>query len=146
VLGDPKALSLQLLAGSMQTADMQPDNPGMVGAVRHRLPRSGRLRPRLLAGLTERLELSALTKVELGFALILAAATSGLTPGLGFHERRRTFAIASALGARSHQLGGFVWSESAFVTGGGLILGAVMASGLSIMLVKVPDRGVRPPA
>lgn len=90
-------------------------------------------------------ELSGLTKVELGFALILAAATSGLALGLGFHERRRTFAIASALGARSHQLGGFVWSESAFVTGGGLILGAVMASGLSIMLVKVLTGVFDPP-
>jgi putative ABC transport system permease protein len=41
-------------------------------------------------------ELSGLTKVELGFALALAIAASGLTLGLGFQERRRTFAIASA--------------------------------------------------
>ncbi|MCW2991726.1 MAG: hypothetical protein JWM73_2320 [Solirubrobacterales bacterium] len=90
-------------------------------------------------------ELSGLTKVELGFALILAVAATGLTLGLGFQERRRTFAIAGALGARSRQLGGFVWGESAFVTGGGLLLGAGIATGLSIMLVKVLTGVFDPP-
>ena len=51
-------------------------------------------------------ELSGLTRVELGFALVLAIAASGLALGLGFQERRRTFAIAGALGAKSRQLGG----------------------------------------
>jgi putative ABC transport system permease protein len=82
-------------------------------------------------------EMSGLTRVELAFALVLTAAATGLALGLGFKERRRTFAIAAALGARSRQLGGFVWSESAFVTGGGLLLGVVIASALSVMLVKV---------
>jgi putative ABC transport system permease protein len=90
-------------------------------------------------------ELSGLTRVELGFALVLAAAASGLALGLGFKERRRTFAIAGALGARARQLGGFVWSESLFVTGGGLLLGAVIASGLSFMLVKVLTGVFDPP-
>jgi putative ABC transport system permease protein len=90
-------------------------------------------------------ELSGLTKVELAFALILAASATGLTLGLGFSERRRTFAIASALGARGRQLGGFVWSESAFVTGGGLLLGAGIATGISIMLVKVLTGVFDPP-
>jgi putative ABC transport system permease protein len=90
-------------------------------------------------------ELSGLTKVELGFALVLAAAASGLALGLGFGERRRTFAIARALGAKGRQLGGFVWSESAFVAGGGLVLGAAIASGLSLMLVKVLTGVFDPP-
>jgi putative ABC transport system permease protein len=90
-------------------------------------------------------ELSGLTKVELGFALILAIAASGLTLGLSFHERRRTFAIARALGARSRQLGGFVWGESLFVTLGGLGLGALAATGISIMLVKVLTGVFDPP-
>ncbi|MGI8802656.1 MAG: FtsX-like permease family protein [Solirubrobacteraceae bacterium] len=90
-------------------------------------------------------ELSGLTRIELGFALVLAAAATGLALGLGFKERRRTFAIASALGARPRQLGGFVWGESVFVTGAGLILGAVMASLLSITLVDVLTGVFDPP-
>jgi putative ABC transport system permease protein len=90
-------------------------------------------------------ELSGLTKVELGFALVLAAAATGLTLGLGFRERRRTFAIATALGAKSRQLGGFVWSESAFVAGGGLVLGTAIAIGISGLLVKVLTGVFDPP-
>jgi putative ABC transport system permease protein len=90
-------------------------------------------------------ELSGLTRIELGFALVLAAAASGLALGLGFQERRRTFAIASALGARTRQLGGFVWGESIFVTGGGLILGALIATVLSVTLVDVLTGVFDPP-
>jgi len=90
-------------------------------------------------------ELSGLTKVELGFALALAIAASGLTLGLGFHERRRTLAIAGALGARTRQLGGFVWGESLFVTAGGLVLGTVAAVAISEMLVRVLTGVFDPP-
>jgi putative ABC transport system permease protein len=90
-------------------------------------------------------ELSGLTRVELGFALVLAIAATGVALGLGFQERRRTFAIAAALGARTRQLGGFVWSESAFVTGGGLVLGTAIATGLSVLLVKVLTGVFDPP-
>jgi len=90
-------------------------------------------------------ELSGLTEVELAFALVLAAAASGLALGLSFGERRRTFAIARALGARRRQLGGFVWSESLFVTGGGLIAGSAIAVGISDMLVKVLTGVFDPP-
>jgi putative ABC transport system permease protein len=90
-------------------------------------------------------ELSGLTRIELGFALVLAAAASGLALGLGFQERRRTFAIAGALGARTRQLGGFVWGESIFVTGGGLVLGGLIATVLSITLVDVLTGVFDPP-
>ncbi len=90
-------------------------------------------------------ELSGLTRVELAFALVLAAAASGLALGLGFAERRRTFAIARALGARGRQLGGFVWGESAFVTLGGLLSGAVIAVAISEMLVQVLTGVFDPP-
>ncbi len=90
-------------------------------------------------------ELSGLTRVELGFALVLAVSASGLALGLGLGERRRTFAIASALGARSRQLGAFVWGESVYVTLGGLLLGTVIAVGISEMLVKVLTGVFDPP-
>jgi putative ABC transport system permease protein len=90
-------------------------------------------------------ELGGLTRVELGFALILAIAASGLALGLGFSERRRSFAIASALGAKQRQLGAFVWGESTFVTLGGLLLGTVIAFGITNMLVKVLTGVFDPP-
>jgi putative ABC transport system permease protein len=90
-------------------------------------------------------ELSGLTKVELAFALVLAAAASGLALGLGFRERRRTFAIAAALGARARQLGAFIWTEAAFVTGGGLVIGAAIGAAISTMLVKVLTGVFDPP-
>src|SRR5262249_11465097 len=90
-------------------------------------------------------ELSGLTRIELGFALALAIAATGFALALGFAERRRTFAIAAALRARGRQLGVFVWSESALVTGGGLLLGSVIAAGLSVMLVKVLTGVFDPP-
>ena len=76
---------------------------------------------------------------------MLAVAASGLALGLGFSERRRTFAIAGALGAAAAQLGGFVWGESLFVTAGGLVLGAAIAAAISEMLVKVLTGVFDPP-
>jgi putative ABC transport system permease protein len=90
-------------------------------------------------------ELRGLTRVQLGFALILAIAASGLALGLGFSERRRSFAIAAALGARPRQLGAFVWGESAFVTAGGLLLGTAVAVGITNMLVRVLTGVFDPP-
>jgi putative ABC transport system permease protein len=90
-------------------------------------------------------DLSGLTRVELGFALVLAAGSTGLVLGLGLAERRRTFAIAAALGARRRQLGGFVWTEAAFVTVGGLLLGGFAGWGLAGMLVKVLTDVFDPP-
>ncbi|MCW2997187.1 MAG: hypothetical protein JWN65_736 [Solirubrobacterales bacterium] len=90
-------------------------------------------------------ELSGLTKVELGFALALAAAAGGLVLGLGFAERRRTFAIARALGARNRSLGAFVYSEALFVIGGGLLIGAIGGAWISFMLVKVLTGVFDPP-
>jgi len=90
-------------------------------------------------------ELSGLTKIELGFALALAVAASGVALAAGFRERRRTLALAAALGATARQLGGFVWGESLFVTGGGLALGVATAGAVTVMLVKVLTGVFDPP-
>ena len=90
-------------------------------------------------------DLAGLTRVELGFAVALAAAATGLVLALGFAERRRTFAIATALGATPRQLGGFIWSEATFVTVGGLTAGALTGWVLAEMLVKVLTGVFDPP-
>jgi putative ABC transport system permease protein len=82
-------------------------------------------------------DLAGLTRVELGFALALAAAATGLTLWLGLSERRRTFAIATALGASQRQLGAFVWAEAGLVALAGLATGSATAWALSNMLVRV---------
>lgn len=90
-------------------------------------------------------DLAGLTRVELGFALALASAATGLTLWLGLIERRRTFAIATALGATPRQLGAFIWAEAATVTLAGLAAGAATAWALSTMLVKVLQGVFDPP-
>jgi putative ABC transport system permease protein len=64
-------------------------------------------------------DLAGLTRLELAFALVLAAAATGLVLAIDLAERRRTLAIAGALGARPRQLAAFVWAEAVVVTVGG---------------------------
>jgi len=97
-----------------------------------------------LSGLTA-IDLAGLTKLELVFALLLAAGASGLVLAVGLGERRRTFAIASALGAKRRQLGGFVWSEAAFVAVGGLGLGALGGWWIAQVIVKILTGVFDPP-
>jgi putative ABC transport system permease protein len=98
----------------------------------------------ILSSLTA-IDLAGLTKLELAFALLLAAGASGLVLALGLAERRRTFAIASALGAKRRQLGGFVWSEAAFVAIGGLALGALAGWWIALVIVKILTGVFDPP-
>jgi putative ABC transport system permease protein len=92
---------------------------------------------RLVGSSLSAVDLSTLTRVELGFALALTAATAGLLLALGFAERRRSFALASALGARPRQLASLVWAEVAVVGVTGLALGAVLGAVLSNTLVAI---------
>ena len=90
-------------------------------------------------------DLTALSRVELGFALILAGAAGGLAFGLGLAERRRTFAIATALGARVAHLRRMIGSESAVLAAAGLCMGLVAGWVLSVMLVKMLTGVFDPP-
>jgi putative ABC transport system permease protein len=90
-------------------------------------------------------DLAGLTKVELSFALILVASAGGLVLALGLAERRRSLAIAAALGANRRQLLSFVTSEATVVTVGGLIGGAAAGWALTQMLVKVLTGVFDPP-
>jgi putative ABC transport system permease protein len=89
--------------------------------------------------------LAGLTRLELVFAVLLAASAGGIVLALGLAERRRSFAILSVLGARRAQLRGLALSEGLLITIGGLIGGGLIAWGLSQMLVKVLTGVFDPP-
>jgi putative ABC transport system permease protein len=90
-------------------------------------------------------DLNGLTRLELLYALVMAAACSGLVLAIGIGERRRSYAIATALGARTRQLSSFVWTEAAFVTVVGVVLGALTGLGIAQVLVKILTGVFDPP-
>jgi putative ABC transport system permease protein len=90
-------------------------------------------------------DLAGLTRVELSYAVVLVAAATGLVLVLGFAERRRTYAITAALGARPRQLGGFIWSETLVVTLAGFVAGTGAAIALTEVLVNVLTGVFDPP-
>ncbi|PZS17830.1 MAG: ABC transporter permease [Pseudonocardiales bacterium] len=90
-------------------------------------------------------DLGGLTRVELTFALLLAAAAGGLVLALGLTERRRSFAIATALGAKARHLRAMIVSEAAVLAVFGLTAGSVIGWLLSHMLVKVLTGVFDPP-
>lgn len=75
----------------------------------------------------------------------MAAACSGLVLAIGIGERRRSYAIATALGAGTRQLSSFVWTEAAFVTVVGVVLGALTGWGIAQFLVKILTGVFDPP-
>lgn len=90
-------------------------------------------------------DLGGLTTIELTFALGLAVAATALLLIMGFTERRRTFALATVLGARSRQLGAFVWTEVLLVGAGTALFGGLGGWALSQMLVSVLTGVFDPP-
>jgi putative ABC transport system permease protein len=89
--------------------------------------------------------LAGLTRLELTFAVLIAASAGGLVLAAGLAERRRTLAIMSVLGARRRQLRGLVLGEAIVIIIGGLVGGAAIGWGLSEMLVKVLTGVFDPP-
>ncbi|MFF6994284.1 FtsX-like permease family protein [Streptomyces sp. NPDC008313] len=90
-------------------------------------------------------DLAGLTRIELAFAVLLSAGAGGLVLALGLAERRRTFAVATVLGAKSGQLRGMVLTEALLLAAGGLAGGALIGWALSEMLVKVLTGVFDPP-
>ena len=82
-------------------------------------------------------DLRQLTKLELGFSVLMIAGVAGLVLGMGLAERRRSFAILSALGARPAQIGAFLWAEGFVVVVGGAVLGIAAGAGIAKMLVTI---------
>jgi putative ABC transport system permease protein len=104
----------------------------------------GQVRSLIASSLTS-VGLSALTRVELIFGLMLIGAAVGLVIALGFAERRRTFAILTALGASAAQLGAFLRSEAALVAVAGLTFGTITGLSVAWMLVALLTGVFDPP-
>jgi putative ABC transport system permease protein len=90
-------------------------------------------------------DLAGLTRVELGYALVLAVAAAGLVLGLGLAERRRSFAITAALGARPAQIAAFARTEAAALAALGGVFGVIAGWALSEVLVRVLTGVFDPP-
>ena len=90
-------------------------------------------------------DLHGLTGLELVFAVLLVAGATGLILALGLAERRRTFAILTALGAKGNQLGAFLWSEGMLIQVGGCVIGVALGFGIAQMLVTVLTGVFDPP-
>jgi putative ABC transport system permease protein len=90
-------------------------------------------------------DLGNLTRLELAFALVIAAAAGGLVIGLGLAERRQAIAVATSLGATRRQVRRFGLAEPAFVLVVGTVCGLGSGWGLSYLLVKVLTGVFDPP-
>jgi putative ABC transport system permease protein len=96
----------------------------------------GSVQRAISSGLTA-VNLRSLTRLELVFAVLLVTGAAGLSLGLGLAERRRMFAILTALGANARQLGAFLWSEALLMLVGGMVVGGLMGVGVADVLVKM---------
>jgi putative ABC transport system permease protein len=82
-------------------------------------------------------DLSGLSKLELGFGVVLALACSGLALLGGIVERRRALVLLAALGATSRQRGRFLGSEARAMVVPGVLGGVVIGGTIAYLLVKV---------
>jgi putative ABC transport system permease protein len=100
---------------------------------------------RALGSSLSSIDLHALTRMELAFALLLVVAAAGLVQLLGVVERERSFAILAGLGARPRQLAAFQLSESVLVLVGGSLVGLMLGLGIAKLLVLLLSGVFDPP-
>ncbi|TSA79517.1 ABC transporter permease [Deinococcus detaillensis] len=102
------------------------------------------VRGKIASGLTA-VNLAGLSRIELAFAALLLAASTGLVLALGLSERRRTFTVLSALGAKASQLGAFLSGEALVVVGLGGAFGLALGLGVAQTLIKLLQGVFDPP-
>ncbi len=82
-------------------------------------------------------DLAGLSRLELGFGVLLALACSGLALLLGASQRRRSLVLLRAFGATPRQRGRFLATEARGLVLGGVLGGAAIAAAISYLLIKV---------
>lgn len=82
-------------------------------------------------------DLTGLSRLELGFGVLLAMACSGLALLGGIVERRRALVLLAALGATARQRGRFLSAEARAVVVAGVLGGAAIGTTIAYLLVKV---------
>jgi putative ABC transport system permease protein len=82
-------------------------------------------------------DLGGLSRLELGFGVLLALACSALALLLGVAQRRRALVLLAALGATARQRGRFLSADAWGLLVGGLLGGVAVAATISYLLVKV---------
>jgi putative ABC transport system permease protein len=90
-------------------------------------------------------DLGVLTRIELAYALVLAVAGGGLVLGVDLSQRRRSFAVITALGGRPRQVAAFARAEAASLAAFGAVFGAAGGWLLAGMLVRVLTGVFDPP-
>ncbi len=100
---------------------------------------------KLIASSLTAVDLRGLTRLELTYAIVLAASAAGLVLALGVFDRRRSFAIMVALGAKPQQLLAFLRSEGLLIFLAGSILGIVTGAIVAWMLVSLLTGVFDPP-
>jgi putative ABC transport system permease protein len=100
---------------------------------------------RLISSSLTAIDVGGLTKIELGFAVLMVIGAAGIVFALNLTERRRAFAILSAIGAKREQIGAFIWSEGLLVFLGGSIIGLLTGLGIAEMLIKLLTGVFDPP-
>jgi putative ABC transport system permease protein len=90
-------------------------------------------------------DLSGLTHIELGFAVLIVAGETGLVLALGLADRRRSFAILTVLGAKPKELAAFIWSEGGIILIAGVLIGTMVGVLIAAILVTVLSGVFDPP-
>ncbi len=100
---------------------------------------------RLIQSSLTAIDLAGLTRLELVFAILMAAGSAGIVFALNLADRRRALVLLSALGATQRQIGAFIWSEALIILVAGLILGLATGAAVAQILVMMLTGVFDPP-
>jgi putative ABC transport system permease protein len=99
----------------------------------------------LIASSLTAVDLAGLTRLELGYAVLMVIGAAGVAFALDLADRRRSFAILAALGAKPRQLGAFLWAEGLLILLAGTVIGLLTGFLVADMLVKLLTGVFDPP-